>query len=62
MIWLCLNKKKWRKSGQLKTYDWLINYIPDPITKTSGGFKDKVIGLLKIITPEKSVYGMRKTS
>ena len=26
-------------------YDWLINYIPEPITKIVGGFKDKILFL-----------------
>ena len=24
-------------------YDWLINYIPEPIRKNVGGFKDKIV-------------------
>ena len=26
-------------------YNWLINYIPEPIRKIVGGFKDKVVSL-----------------
>ena len=26
-------------------YNWLINYIPEPIRKTVGGFKDKIVSL-----------------
>ena len=26
-------------------YDWLINYIPEPIRKSVGGFKDKILSL-----------------
>ena len=26
-------------------YDWLINYIPDPMRKSVGGFKDKIASL-----------------
>ena len=28
-------------------YDWLINYIPEPIKKTMGGLKDQTISLFK---------------
>ena len=35
----------------------LINYIPEPITKSVGGFKEKVIRLLKTNSPEQTVYG-----
>ena len=28
--------------------DWLINYIPEFIKKTGGGFKDKIMSLFKI--------------
>ena len=41
-------------------YDWLINYIPEPIRKRVGGFKDKVISLFKTNTPTQTVYGRRK--
>ena len=29
-------------------YDWLINYIPEPIKKTVRGVENQIIGLLKI--------------
>ena len=29
-------------------YDWLINYIPEPIKKTVRGVEDQIISLLKI--------------
>ena len=35
--------------------DWFINYIPKPIRKTIGSFKNKVVSLFKTNTPE--VYG-----
>ena len=38
-------------------YDWLINYIPEPIRKSVGGFKDKVISCFKKNTPKQTVYG-----
>ena len=33
-------------------YNWSINYIPEPIRKTIGGIKDKVVNLFKTNTPE----------
>ena len=33
-------------------YNWLINYIPDPIRKNVDGFKDKIISLFKTNTPK----------
>ena len=41
-------------------YDWLINYIPDPIRKSVGDFKDKIVSLFKTNTPEQTVYGRGK--
>ena len=38
-------------------YDWLIYYIPEPISKIVGGFKYKVIILFKANTPKETVYG-----
>ena len=37
--------------------DWLINYIPEPIRKRVGGFKDKIVSLFKTNTPKQLVYG-----
>ena len=37
-------------------YDWSINYIPEHIRKSVGGFKDKVISLFKTNTPKQTVY------
>ena len=37
--------------------DWLINYIPEPIRKRVGGFKDKIVSLFKTNTPKQFVYG-----
>ena len=37
-------------------YDWLINYIPEPIGKSVSGFKDKVISLFKTSAPKQTVY------
>ena len=41
-------------------YDCLINYIPEPIRKSVGGFKDKILSLFKTNTPKQTVYGRRK--
>ena len=40
--------------------DWLIDYILEPIRKSSCGFKDKIVGLLKTNTPKQTVYGRGK--
>ena len=37
-------------------YDWLINYIPEPVRKSVGCFKDKIISLFKTNTPKQTVY------
>ena len=39
---------------------WLVNYIPDPIRKSVGGFKDKLVSLFKTNTPKQVVYGRGK--
>ena len=38
-------------------YDWLINYIPEPIRKSVGSFKDKFVRLFKTNTSKQTVYG-----
>ena len=37
-------RKEMEKERPIKNtwYDWLINYVPRPIRKTVGGFKDSV--------------------
>ena len=53
-------KKEMNKVRPLKNtwYYWLINYIPEPIRKSVGGFKDKIVSLFKTNTsPKKIVYG-----
>ena len=37
-------------------HNCLINYIPDPIRKGVGGFKDKVASLFSTNTPKQTVY------
>ena len=41
-------------------YDWFIDYIPEPIRKSVGGFKNKVISLFKTNTPKNSSVWERK--
>ena len=35
------NQMKKIRSVKNTWYDWLINYIPEPVGKSVGGFKDK---------------------
>ena len=37
-------------------YDWLVNYIPEPIRKILGDLKDKVVSLFNPNTPKQTVY------
>ena len=41
-------------------YDWLINYIPEHIRKSVGGFKDEIVSVFKTNTPEQTDYGRGK--
>ena len=41
-------------------HDWLTNYIPGPIRKNVGGFKDKVVSLFNRNTSKQTVYWRRK--
>ena len=45
-------------------YDWLINCIPEAITKISGSFQDKVVSLFKTnaikLMVKKNIYGRVK--
>ena len=47
-------QKEMKKIRLIKNtwYDWLINYIPEPIRKSVGGFKDKIISIFKTNTPK----------
>ena len=51
-----------KKIGPIKNnwYDWLIDYIPEPIRKRLGGFKDQNVSLFKTNTPKQTVYGRGK--
>ena len=54
-------QKEMKKLRPIKntSYDWLINYIPDPIRKRVGGFKDKIVSLFKTKTTKQTVYGRK---
>ena len=56
-----MNKKETKKIRPIKNtwYDLLINYIPEPIRKSVGGFKEKVNRLVKTNLPKQTVYGRR---
>ena len=51
-------QKEMKKIRSVKNtwYDWLINYIPEPIRKSLAGFKDKIVSLFKINTPKITNY------
>ena len=55
-------EKEMKKIRPIKNtwYDWLINYIPEPVRKSVSGFKDKVVNLFKRNTPKQTVYGRGK--
>ena len=48
-----------KKIGPIKNtwYDWLIIYSSEPLRKSVGGFKNKIVKLFKINTPKQTVYG-----
>ena len=41
-------------------HDWLINYIPELMRKSVGGFKDKVVSIFKTKIPKQTVHGKGK--
>ena len=55
-------QKEMQKIRPIKStwYDWLINYIPDPIRKSVGVFKDKIVSLFITDTPKQTMYGREK--
>ena len=55
-------QKELKKIRPIKNtcYDWLIDYFPEPIRKSVGGSKDKIVSLFKTNTPKQTVYGRRK--
>ena len=51
-------QKEMKKIWPIKNtwYHWLICYIPKPIRKSVGGFKDKIVSLFKTNTPKQTMY------
>ena len=51
-------QKEMKKTRPIKNtwYDWLINYILEPIRKSAGGFKDKVISFCPTNTLKQTVH------
>ena len=65
MIWISLNQKRIKKIRPTKNtwYDWLINYVREPITKMVRGFKDEILSLFNTNTPKQTLYrGGKKLS
>ena len=55
-------QKKNEKNKTIKNtwYDWLNNYVPEPIRKSVGSFNDKIVRLFKTNTPKQIVHGRGK--
>ena len=63
VIWMDkFEQKEMKKLRPIKNTrdDWLIDYIPSPIRKSVGGFKDKIASLFETNTPKQPVYGSGK--
>ena len=56
-------QKEMKKIRPIKNtwHNCLINYVFEPIRKSVGGFKDKILSLFKTNTPEKNVYGRKES-
>ena len=56
--WIDL-KKEMKKIRPVKNtwYDWLINYITEPMRKSVGGFKDKIVSLFKTNKQKQTMFG-----
>ena len=52
-------QKEMKKIRPIKNswYNWLFSYIPEPVRTSVGGFKDKVISLLRQIHLNKQYMG-----
>ena len=54
-------QKEMKKIRQNKNNNYIIkaiiNHIPEPIRKSIGGFKDKIVSLFRTNTPKQTVYG-----
>ena len=61
-------QKEMKKKNPIKStwQNWLVNHIPEPIRKTVGSFKDKVVSVFKKNAPKdygkQTVYGKGKKS
>ena len=57
-----VERKEMKKIRSIKNtwYDWLIDYIREPVKKNVGGFKDRIEILFKTNTPNQTVYGRGK--
>ena len=55
-------QKEMKKIRSIKNtwYGWLINYIPEAIRKSVGGFNDKIVSLFKTNRPKQAVCGRGK--
>ena len=55
-------QKEMNKISPIKNiwYDWLINYIPEPIRESLGNFKEKIVSLFKPKAPKQTVYAREK--
>ena len=42
-------------------YDWIINYISEPIRKSVSGFKVKIISVSKTNTPKQTIWERTET-
>ena len=67
MIWIVsiddvdkFEQKEMKEIRPIKNtwYDWIIN--SEPVRKSVGGFKDKIISLFKTNTPKQTVHGRGK--
>ena len=59
MICIGLEKKEMKKVRPVKNtwYDWLINCIPEPVRKSLGGLKEKIVSLFKTNPPKQLCMG-----
>ena len=55
-------QKEMKKIRPIKKtwYDWSINYIPEPIRRSVGGFKDKIVRLFRTSTSTKPCIGEKR--
>ena len=55
-------QKEMKKIRSIKNtwYNWLVNYVTDPIRKSVASFKNKAVSLFNPNTPKQTVYGRGK--